>query len=241
MLVARAPILAPILQASWATVSQNTAMSLAALVLLSIPFGSPLQTAPLNPAPWRWFLIVTIAITAAITLFTHWFETTTPGAQEAGDQVARSLVLGRSVSMDLAVILGIVVFAPLGEELIFRALIFRGLRDGLAKWLGLRASVIVATLISAYLFATAHGGEGQDAQIAAMLVIGGLLALLYELTGTLAAPIMAHSVNNMMALSQMVGQTQGVAFSVSWLHWALYLAPLLLLAALSLTRRSRVS
>lgn len=234
------PALSVVLQTQWATPVQNLLIALAALAVLAWPRGALAEQAPLHPAPWPRFFIVVIAITLAITLFALWFESTVPGAREAGDQVAQSFGLGRSVWTDLAVILGTVVMAPLGEEMIFRALIFRGLRDGLARWIGLQPAVIVATLASAFLFAIAHGGEGQDAQIAALLVTGGLLALSYELTGTLAAPILVHSLNNMLALSQAVSAGPNVGFAADGAMLAVYGAPVVLLAGLALARRASV-
>lgn len=117
--------------------------------------------------------------------------------------------MGISPSKDMLVVLIVCVFAPIGEEFIYRGLLFRATRDGIANLIFMKkmaptAIVIISTLLSAYLFATAHGGEGQDLQIYMIGLLGIITSLAYVWSGSFYAPIMIHALNNAYALYQAV-------------------------------------
>lgn len=103
-------------------------------------------------------------------------------------------------SIAIPLILTVTVFAPIGEEFLYRGLMFRALRDGLTKYLSLKHTIMVAIVLSALAFAFSHGGTEQKPQLAALALMGVLLALSYQLTGSLIAPIMIHSINNTCVL-----------------------------------------
>ncbi len=85
--------------------------------------------------------------------------------------------------------LGIVVLAPLAEELIMRGLIYRRLRD--------YAGVPVAAIISAVVFGAIHGNLVQGIY---GFLMGCFMALIYEHFGTIWATITIHMANNLLAL-----------------------------------------
>jgi CAAX protease family protein len=92
---------------------------------------------------------------------------------------------------------GLVLFAliaagttPMIEELVFRGLLFGWLRRRLGLWLGAGSSAAV--------FGALHWWNGQALWAA---LIGFLLALLYERTGSLWASIAAHAGNNALAMA----------------------------------------
>lgn len=95
---------------------------------------------------------------------------------------------------DSPVVVGLMVFlavvvAPVTEELIFRAGIFRFLRTRTPRW--------VALLVPALLFAALHGNLASLAQLA---VLGIIFALAYERTGNIAVPMLAHGLFNLNTL-----------------------------------------
>jgi membrane protease YdiL (CAAX protease family) len=80
---------------------------------------------------------------------------------------------------------GACVVAPVVEEIFFRGFIYPVLRD---RW-GMLAGVVA----SALAFAAVHPGLPNQA---ATFVLGAALAALYERSGTLVAPVVAHALFN---------------------------------------------
>lgn len=100
-------------------------------------------------------------------------------------EVGAALYQGRLVTE----FLGMVILTPFVEELIFRGLIFRRLKE----WI----SPTAAILCSALIFGIYHGNLLQNCYAA---VIGLLLAWLYEKYQHLLAPILAHICANLCSL-----------------------------------------
>lgn len=183
------------------------------------------------PAPkglLGWHIGMVIGMTIAIQIVVNAFEALVPGARAASEEVALSLGLGASVISDVALVLAVAVLAALGEEWLFRGLFFRSLRDGLARWLPLPVTSGLGALISSALFAVVHVGDGQITQWPALFLMGVLLALTYEWTGSLLAPMLVHTLNNTLALFVMQ-DIPGVQFSHPGLLVLAAVSPLLLL------------
>lgn len=85
--------------------------------------------------------------------------------------------------------LGIVILAPLAEELVMRGLVYRRLRD--------YAGVPVAVCVSAFLFGAIHGNIVQGIY---GFLMGCFMALMYEHFGTIWATVTIHAANNLLAL-----------------------------------------
>lgn len=85
------------------------------------------------------------------------------------------------------------VFAPLVEEIVFRGVLYRHLRERLGG-LGHFASFMVAALASSALFAAIHPQGIVFAPILAGLGVAFCIAR--ELRGSLIAPMVAHGINN---------------------------------------------
>lgn len=81
------------------------------------------------------------------------------------------------------------VVVPIGEEVFFRGLVYGGLR---ARW-----GVPAAALASAVFFSAVHV---QVIHALPIVVLGVILAALYERTGSLLPPIIAHGINNIIAI-----------------------------------------
>lgn len=93
------------------------------------------------------------------------------------------------IQFDTPIWLGILsygILAPLGEEVVFRGVVYGQLKKVM--------KVPAAIVLSGLAFGLFHGNLVQAVYAT---VIGVLLALVYELYGTLAAPMVFHSVANL--------------------------------------------
>lgn len=84
----------------------------------------------------------------------------------------------------------LVVIVPVGEEVFFRGFVYGGLRD---RWGAIPAALTSAVFFSAVHLQLVHGLP--------ILVLGVLLAFLYERTRSLVPVIVAHALNNVIALA----------------------------------------
>lgn len=83
-------------------------------------------------------------------------------------------------------------FAPFGEELYFRGLIYRWLRN---RW-----NPFIAAPVSALLFAGAHFYYSLPVMLIVAL-LGLLLAVAFELSGSIWTPVAIHAVQNSIVVS----------------------------------------
>jgi membrane protease YdiL (CAAX protease family) len=90
----------------------------------------------------------------------------------------------------------IVIAAPVSEELFFRGFMFSGLRRSM--------SLFPAAAISAVVWGALHLGAGNIGVAIQLAVFGVILAWLYERSGTLWAPVLAHAINNTIAFVLLV-------------------------------------
>ncbi len=175
--------------------------------------------------------VLFVAIAAAGT-------TLLPALNEAGDKVANQVGLGENAMRDLAMIFSAAIAAPLGEELVYRGIIFKSLYDTLARMkskITKGAAFIVPALISSFLFATAHGGEGQSVQVWFLALCGLMMAWLYWKTNSLYAPVFAHSVINMINMFFMsIAAPHGV---IPGAYALIAIAPLVSVGTLWLCRK----
>jgi membrane protease YdiL (CAAX protease family) len=102
----------------------------------------------------------------------------------------------------LMVVLAVLV-APVMEELFYRGVLFRSIRDRYGFWVG--------AVVSGLLFGVAHyvPAPWQDAVLLqSVMVFTGLgLAWIYERRGTILAPIAAHMVFNIIGVAIILGTT----------------------------------
>ncbi|WP_082782749.1 CPBP family intramembrane glutamic endopeptidase [Cephaloticoccus capnophilus] len=108
-----------------------------------------------------------------------------------GIEIHEQDLVGIFAETDSALILGsmallAVVSAPITEELVFRAGLFRFLRTRTPRW--------VALALPALLFAAMHANLASFVPLA---VLGIVFALAYERSGTIAVPILAHALFNL--------------------------------------------
>lgn len=104
-----------------------------------------------------------------------------------------SLTAGAGPLVALAVFVGAALLTPLWEEAVFRGIIHGGLRRRLG-WLA-------ASLISAAIFAAAHG---VPILLPYMVTLGLALAFLREFHNTLWAPVIMHALLNSLVTGVLV-------------------------------------
>lgn len=98
----------------------------------------------------------------------------------------------------LALFVLVVIIVPIVEEVFFRGIIY--------KWLRQRAGFLIGILVSSVAFGTLHVAAPS---IASISVLGVLCALVYELSGSLWTAVTVHAMNNFLAivLAYLIWQT----------------------------------
>ncbi len=156
--------------------------------------------------------LVALVVSAASYGLTHWLTTLLSPSAPSSDQAFQLRTL-------LALAAVIVLTTPLqaaGEEYAFRGY----LSQAITSWHGRSsAGAVAAALITAFMFALAHGT--QDAWLFADRFAFGLIASwLAWRTGGLEAPIALHAANNLVALgtATFTGELEA-AFATTTLGW----------------------
>lgn len=106
-------------------------------------------------------------------------------------------------------VLAAVLIAPVVEEIFFRGMIFRSLRNGVG--------VVAAAVISGLFFGMLHWDFAtveRLLQVLPLVAFGIALALLYAWSGSLWGPIVLHGTNNALA-SGVVASNRGSEFGVA--------------------------
>jgi len=99
---------------------------------------------------------------------------------------------------------GAAVLAPIGEETLFRGYVFNAIRQSFS---GRSWGIALAYVVSALLFAGVHvlsASEGLIALLVPLFLIGLLLAWAMHYTQSLIPGIIAHAINNGVALAALV-------------------------------------
>jgi uncharacterized protein len=119
------------------------------------------------------------------------------GSEATPEQVLTGGLMETPLQLTLAVIAA-VVLAPLAEELLFRGLLHRGLRR--------RLRIVPATALSSVLFAVVHVDVAlsQPLALVGLTLVGVVLAIAYERTGSLVVPIVIHAVHNAVTITAVV-------------------------------------
>ena len=135
--------------------------------------------------------------------------------------------------LGIAVAAAVAVFAgPLAEELLFRGLIYRLARRTWGPW--------PAALVSSLLFGLVHG---EPWFLFGLIGLGLVFAYLYETTGSLLAPVIAHALYNGFALFAMIREPDqiGAEPTLEPRDWTLLGISVAMLAvtAVLLARRQR--
>lgn len=135
------------------------------------------------------------------TVLVYFFQNLSEDATEASKKVMNEFGFGKTLQEDWYMVLLLCFWAPLGEEFLYRSVFFRSIFNSisLSKKIGKHKKhigFIIASIISSFLFMSAHGGEGQDSQLIMIFILGVLASVSYYITGSLYAPVLFHSLNN---------------------------------------------
>jgi CAAX protease family protein len=186
-------------------VLQNAIFVAGALYVVGIKYRLPLRHLGLTAGSWPRRVAQGAAASIAAVLSNTIGQNVTVfilgvamGQQAAGDLVVREQVrtpiyrllpqLHRPLEVvALVVLVGVIV--PVGEEVFFRGLTFGALRRVMNRH--------AAVMTSALFFAGAHL---QPVELLPILILGMILAYLYDYTGSLVPGMIAHGVNNLTAL-----------------------------------------
>lgn len=117
-------------------------------------------------------------------------------AQPEQTNVAEDLGFDDSTAGAISAAILIVIVAPFAEETFFRGFVFGGLRT--------RLPALAAIAASGALFGSIHLTTGNVAAAVQLAVLGGVLAWLYEHTGSIRPAIGVHMINNALAFSILV-------------------------------------
>lgn len=149
------------------------------------------------PTPVRHWLLIVAATALAFVLAaaTQLIETATTG-DESDVVLTAATVL---------TVLGGATVVPITEELVFRGVLFQGLRDrrlGAApRWPGppTRMTQLWPAIVgSSVLFGVSHYEVATVAGMATLVLFGAVMAVAYEFTGRLWVPIAVHSTYNLI-------------------------------------------
>ncbi len=102
-----------------------------------------------------------------------------------------------SVVLTVTGLILLTVVAPIAEEILFRGLIFRSLRNWAGLW--------PAALITGVVFGGIHAASSPVAFLVPLAILGVGLCLLYHYSGSLYPCIALHSANNALALGSLEG------------------------------------
>ncbi|HEX3300451.1 MAG TPA: CPBP family intramembrane glutamic endopeptidase [Actinomycetota bacterium] len=157
--------------------------------------GIPMRLTGIRDAVYGWIagLILYPAIAFAVAIpLTILFSTLSGHQATTPDQLPQNLGTGPAIA---SVILAVFV-APVVEELFFRGVLFRSIRDRHGFWIGAVGSGLV--------FGAAHyvPAAWQDTVLlqTVMVFTGIALAWIYERRGTLVADIAAHMAFNAVGI-----------------------------------------
>ena len=154
------------------------------------PLGRPLRLLGLRPFRLSaiWIMLATLVVYyIAAGLFAS--LVLKPDQEDIGGELG---VGNPSVVIAVAAVLMIVLLAPIAEELFFRGFVFAGLRTRWSLW--------PAAITSGLIFGSVHAPTGITT-VVPLAVLGFALCWLYDRTGSLWPCVIAHMINNGLALA----------------------------------------
>jgi len=158
------------------------AVGLIAVALAVVPMGrAALPALGFRPAGWRPIVLGTLG-TVVVSVAVSQIGLEPQGVKEA-------LEIARDPALFVATLAALAGLAPLVEELVFRGLLY--------GWLAGRWGTVVAWIVSSLAFAAAHI---ELAHVILVLPLGLWFGWLRRRTGSLWPSLVAHMVNNGLAV-----------------------------------------
>lgn len=134
-----------------------------------------------------WWYVVYIILAYSIAFISQWLHIQIPGFGEG-----RSILplFGQDKSTPLVLILAVLCIAPIVEEMFFRGFLFRTLLK--------KSSYLIASIVTAFVFATIHLDFGA---FIPRFILGFILnQIVWENNRSIIPAIMFHMMNNAIAL-----------------------------------------
>ena len=172
----------------------GTALQDVALVAAAILFArlsGPVAARQFGLRPTSWGLAVAWSIGAyvAFVVFSGvWGQLVD---LEDSDELLKELGVDESTVALVASAFLVCVMAPLVEEFFFRGFFYAALRN----WRG----PLLAAVITGAVFGGIHLGSSPAEALLPLALLGGLLCLVYEKTGSLYPCVVLHAINNSLA------------------------------------------
>jgi uncharacterized protein len=136
---------------------------------------------------WRALGLAALLALAFLAFLAIWSAAVHPSKEKLLEQLGT-----RESTVLLVLSAGLTcVIAPVCEEFLFRGFIFGALRTWRGPWL--------AAVLTGILFGAVHAGSAPAADLVPLGVLGLLLCVLYERTGSLYPCIGLHALNNSIA------------------------------------------
>jgi membrane protease YdiL (CAAX protease family) len=108
-----------------------------------------------------------------------------------------------AIPTDPATWLNAIISAPVAEEVLFRGLVFRLLLERLTVWSALAVSALLFALVHLpyWWLSGAASPAGLALRLGSIFAYGVFFALLYHWSGSLYAPLICHTLNNLVTSS----------------------------------------
>lgn len=129
---------------------------------------------------WRWVLLLVVFLGVQTLVYQFWEI----------DHGEFMQMLSGSRHLPLALV--VVLVAPVLEELVFRGYLFKAWRQ---SRLGFSGTLLLTSL----LFALVHGGQYGLVQVGMVFVLGAILGLAREKSGSVLLPMLLHALNNLVS------------------------------------------
>lgn len=146
----------------------------------------------LRPMRLAWWVVLPL-FTIGFSILMGWLLQLA-GAPETNPFM---LQMAKSVQEYPLMLVGVVLFAPIAEEFLFRGFLFRG-------WEASRIRLVGTILLTSITWALIHG-QYDIYGLVYIFILGIVLGFSRVLTKSLYAPILIHLVNNAFAMSMVMG------------------------------------
>ncbi len=142
---------------------------------------------------------VGIAVWFVFFVFSAAWAALTPSTTEE-HVVLKALKEHPQIWVQIVFAVGAIVAAPIAEELVYRALLFRSL---------CRLGLWPAVVLSGTIFGLVHLSAAPWQNIGPLAVLGMGLAVLYHWSGSIIAPIALHGCFNALSIGVTIGSPSG--------------------------------
>lgn len=150
--------------------------------------------------------VLLLVVVFVVSHLGFWLLTLGQGTDPDGaSRYFKEMGLGGALLPAAAMLFASVILAPVCEELLYRGAIMRPIHDALARRGRTLMAGIISILVSSLAFAMPHLGASLSAGEAASFVLTGIaFGLVYLITGSMTAAMVAHSLQSCFAFAQVL-------------------------------------